>query len=81
MADFVNVVINGQAVEVPPGTSVAAAIIMIGAPSRHSISGQPRGPLCGMGVCYECCATVNGRPHVKGCQTVCEEGMEISTDV
>ena len=81
MADRVNVVINGQAVEVPAGTGVAAAVVMVGAASRHSISGQPRGPLCGMGICYECRVTVNGRPHVKGCQTTCAEGMEISTDV
>lgn len=80
MADRVNVTINGQTVEVPAGTSIAAAVVHAGVPCRHSISGQPRGPLCGMGICFECRVTVNGEPHVKGCQLMCAEGMEIVTD-
>jgi NADPH-dependent 2,4-dienoyl-CoA reductase/sulfur reductase-like enzyme len=35
---------------------------------RRSVRGQPRGPLCGMGVCFECRATVNGEPHRLTCQ-------------
>jgi sarcosine oxidase subunit alpha len=74
------VIVNGRPVLVSQGTSVASAIIRAGVPSRYSISGQPRAPLCGMGICFECRAMVNGELHVKTCQTVCIEGMEIFTD-
>jgi D-hydroxyproline dehydrogenase subunit gamma len=35
--------------------------------------------MCGMGICFECCATVNGR-RLRTCQTVCQPNMEILTD-
>jgi sarcosine oxidase subunit alpha len=36
--------------------------------------------LCGMGICFECCATIDGRPHQRTCQASCRSGMEIRTD-
>ena len=47
---------------------------------RRSVTGQPRGPLCGMGICFECRVTVGGRQHVRSCQTACASGMEVQTD-
>lgn len=35
---------------------------------RLSVTGEPRGPLCGMGICFECRATIDGKPHVRTCQ-------------
>ena len=35
---------------------------------RTSVTGEPRGPLCGMGICFECRTTVDGREHVRSCQ-------------
>lgn len=73
--------VNGRPVSVPPGTLVAAAIALAGERQfRRSIHGQPRAPLCGMGICMECRVTINGRPHCRSCQMLCEEGMEILTD-
>ena len=73
--------INARAVSVPRGTTVAAAILRAGMPAlRRSVSGQPRGPLCGMGICFECRVTVNGVPHVRSCQLPCEDNMEVRTD-
>lgn len=80
MGEQISVAVNGQLVLVRTGTTVAAAIAMSGVPSRYSISGQPRAPLCGMGICFECRATVNGTPHIKACQAVCADSMEIFTD-
>jgi predicted molibdopterin-dependent oxidoreductase YjgC len=34
-----------------------------------------------MGTCFECRVTVNGKPHQRSCQTLCCEGMEVTTDV
>jgi len=73
------ITINGKPVRVAEGTSVAAALLMAGVPSRHSVHGAARGPFCGMGVCMECRATVNGIAHSLTCQTTCEPGMEVVT--
>ena len=74
--------VDGQAIEVPPGTLVAAAVELArpGQGARVSPGGVRRQPLCGMGVCGECRVDVDGRAHRLGCQTLCEAGMEIRTD-
>ena len=78
MADNVRVTVNGQEVVVPPGTSVAAAVQRAGHSAfRHSVTGEPRGPVCGMGICYECRVTVNGVANQRSCLLPCEPGMEI----
>lgn len=72
--------IDGVPVRVAPGTSVAAAVAIAGlAHNRRSVSGQPRGPVCGMGICFECRLTIDGIPHRLGCQTPCAPGMEVET--
>lgn len=71
--------VNGVPVTVSSGTTVAAAILMTGVSTRRSVTGEPRGPLCGMGICFECRATVNGVPHQRSCQILCVQGMEVHT--
>jgi len=76
----VQITINGRPVSVPAGIVVAAALARSGTIQfRSSITGQPRGPLCGMGICMECRATINGQTNCRSCLIVCEEGMEIRT--
>jgi len=72
--------INGSPVSVAQGASVAAALLQAGVPARTSVSGESRNPLCGMGVCMECCATVNGVKHVRTCQMPVHPGMEVVTE-
>ena len=75
------VTVNGRPVEVPDGAMVSAAVTLAGVTAfRRSVTGEPRAPLCGMGICFECRVTVNGRPHVRSCQLPCRPGMEIRTD-
>ena len=82
MPELVQIHVNGQPLEVPAGTVVAAAIARAGVTQFHkSVLGQPRGPLCGMGICMECRVTINGRSHCRSCITLCAEAMEILTDV
>lgn len=77
MSHTLRVMIEGKPLEVPVGISVAAALAMSGDPvTRRSVSGQPRTPFCGMGVCQECRITVNGR-RVLACQTLCQPDMHI----
>jgi len=73
--------VNGRAVEVPEGAMVSAAVALAGeAAFRRSVTGEARGPLCGMGICFECRVTVDGRAQVRSCQTPCRDGMEVRTD-
>lgn len=80
MPDTVSITVNGASITVPSGTTALAAILSTGAASvRRSVSGVPRGPLCGMGVCFECRATVNRRRHSRTCEILCAPGMDIRT--
>lgn len=75
--------IDGVAVEVPAGASVAAAIATRSEGAlrfRRARSGQPRAPLCGMGVCFECRVTIDGAAHQRACLTVAREGMQVQCD-
>ncbi len=81
MADIVTLTINGVSVGMPVGSMVAAAVLKTGVSSfRRSVTGEARGPLCGMGICFECRVTIDGVAHVRSCQTVCENGMDVRTD-
>ena len=75
----VQILVDGTAVQVAPGTSVAAALAHLPPGcTRTSVTGQARAPLCGMGVCHECRVQINGRRRLA-CQTVCLEGMCVQT--
>jgi sarcosine oxidase subunit alpha len=80
MPSEITVRVNGAPVSVPAGATVSVAMMIAGQPCRTSITGEPRGPLCGMGICFECRAIVNGIPHSRSCQLLCEPGMDVSTD-
>jgi sarcosine oxidase subunit alpha len=81
MPERVTLTINGREVSVPVGSMVSAAIVIAGhAGFRRSVSGEPRGPLCGLGVCFECRVTVDRQQHVRACQRPVCEGMEVSTN-
>lgn len=79
MLSQLSVTINGTPVIVPSGTTVAVAMALAGQVCRTSVSGERRGPLCGMGICFECRVVVDGNPHVRSCQVVCQQGMEVET--
>jgi sarcosine oxidase subunit alpha len=81
MPESVTLSVNGVAVSLPAGSTVSAAILKTGVTRfRRSVTGEARGPLCGMGVCFECRVTINGEGHCRSCQTLCEDGMDVRTD-
>ena len=79
MPDLVAITINGRKHKVATGTVVSAALLTAGIPCRRSSTGQPRTALCGMGICFECRATVDGVAHTRTCQLLCRAGMTIQT--
>lgn len=77
-SDTIRIKVNQSPLKVPCGTVVAAALAFAGITQfRRSVSGQPRGPLCGMGICMECRVTINGQPNCRSCEILCEENMEV----
>ena len=79
MPELVSITINGRKHKVATGTVVSAALLTAGIPCRRSSTGQLRTALCGMGICFECRATVDGMPHRRTCQLLCHAGMVIET--
>ena len=80
LAGSVHIVINGQRVDVSAGITVAAALLNAGESSfRSSVGGEARGPVCGMGVCYECRVTIDGIAHQRACLRVVANEMRIDT--
>ena len=72
--------VNDKPVIVPEGATVAVAVYMAGEIAfRKSVTGQPRSPVCGMGICFECRVQIDDQPHQRACHRLCREGMEIRT--
>lgn len=73
--------VNGTEVRTDRGTTVAAMLSNAGVTrSRRSVNGEPRAALCGMGICFECRVTIDGRAHLRSCQILCANGMNVRTD-
>lgn len=68
--------VNGQTVDAYPGETLASVMMAAGWRMFHhtALSGQPRGVFCGMGVCFDCMVTVNGRENVRACKTFAQPG-------
>jgi D-hydroxyproline dehydrogenase subunit gamma len=75
----VNVFVNGKQVQAPKGSMLAAVLLNAGVACRVSETGEQRTALCGMGICFECRASVDSAPHQRTCQIVCREGMRVQT--
>ncbi len=72
--------VNGQAVAVPDGANVAAAIAQCGSWSRRSRLGAARAAFCGMGICFECRVRIDAVAHQRACMITARPGMRVETD-
>jgi predicted molibdopterin-dependent oxidoreductase YjgC len=61
------------------GETVLAALWAAGIRALHvtARTRQPRGFFCGMGVCFDCLVSVDGRPGVRACMEPARPGMAI----
>ncbi|WP_326821001.1 (2Fe-2S)-binding protein [Streptosporangium sp. NBC_01756] len=77
------IVVDGNSVHAVDGISLAAVLVGERRWSlrRNPVGDDPRGPFCGMGVCFECEVTVDGRPGVRACITKIYDGMRVETAV
>jgi D-hydroxyproline dehydrogenase subunit gamma len=80
MDGMVRIRVDGRTVAVPADTMLASALLNLGMASfRRSLAGEARGPVCGMGICYECRVSIDGEPHRRSCMEPVREGMDVVT--
>ncbi|HHF43210.1 MAG: (2Fe-2S)-binding protein [Candidatus Aminicenantes bacterium] len=78
----INLYVNGKPITAYAGETVLAALLAAGYKiiKKNPVSQEPRGALCGMGVCFECTVTINGVPNIRACVTEVQEGMRVELD-
>ncbi|HVZ09278.1 FAD-dependent oxidoreductase [Rhodopila sp.] len=70
---------DGMPIEALEGETIAAALSAAGVVTfRHTPSGAPRGLHCGMGACFDCVVTVDGRIGQRACMTLAAEGQRVT---
>jgi sarcosine oxidase subunit alpha len=82
-AERVEVHLDGRSVLAIPGTSVASLLLEqnVLAWRYNLVTGELRGPFCGMGICFECELTVDGQRAVRACGEPVRAGMVIETEL
>ena len=75
----VSIIFEGKNLDVEIGQTVASALLVGGDMVFRSsvVSGQPRGPYCMMGVCFECLLEIDGIPNQRACMIPVREAMKI----
>lgn len=71
--------VDGVAVAVRPGESVAAALLLAGQSVGRStpVTGAARGPYCMMGVCFDCLVEIDGVGNRQACMVEAADGMAV----
>jgi glycine/D-amino acid oxidase-like deaminating enzyme len=70
---------EGRPIQAREGETVAAALSAANIVAfRRTESGAPRGLYCGMGACWDCIVTVDGRGQQRACMMPVADGMEIT---
>ena len=79
-SDADGIVVDGRRIPAGPGQTLAAAMIAAGMPAwRTTRQGRPRGLFCGIGVCFDCLVTVNGRRSVRACLAPARPGDVVTS--
>jgi len=74
------IIVDGREITCANDVTVAAVMLDAGISTfRRSVSGDARGPLCGMGICYECRVTIDGVAHRRACLVTVADGMHVTT--
>jgi predicted molibdopterin-dependent oxidoreductase YjgC len=73
--------VDGRDLPALPGQTIAAVLWQAGISSwrRTRGDGRPRGVFCGIGVCFDCLVTVNGRPNQRACLLPARPGDVVRT--
>ena len=69
---------EGEKVTAYRGETILGALLARGVRTlRETPGGQPRGMLCGIGLCFDCLVTVNGTPSCRACVTPAAAGLVV----
>ena len=75
----VTIQFDGRPIAALEGETIAAALSGAGIVGfRRTASGAPRGLHCGMGACFDCVVTVEGRIGQRACLTKVADGMQVT---
>ena len=81
-AQGVSIAFNGRPVSALMGESVGAALSAAGIVElRRTAAGEARGLHCGMGACFDCLVTIDGRAHQRACMVAVTDGMVVESAV
>jgi glycine/D-amino acid oxidase-like deaminating enzyme len=73
-----SIVYDGQPLSAVQGETVAAALTAHGILQyRQTRRGERRGLYCGMGACFECLVTIDGKANQRACLTAVAAGQQI----
>lgn len=80
MSEFV-IRFDGREIPCRSGWTIGAALTNAGIRSWRSTRHfeRPRGLFCGIGVCFDCLVTVNGRTSVRACLAPAAPGDVVTT--
>lgn len=75
--------VDGEPVVAYEGETVAAALLAAGIRILRvtAVSGETRGMFCGMGACYDCLMSIDGRPSRRACTVLARDGMRVRRQV
>lgn len=77
----ITIYIDQTTYTIPAGYTLATAITFATSLGYSKTqSGHSRGPVCNMGVCFECSVYVEGRGNIRACMTEVENGMVVHTE-
>ncbi len=80
-AEAVGITFNGRLLSALPGETVAAALSAAGILAyRRTAGGASRGLWCGMGACFDCLVTIDGRPNQRACLAKIAPGMVVESE-
>ncbi|MEV6769414.1 (2Fe-2S)-binding protein [Nocardia sp. NPDC051030] len=75
-----SVVIDGTEVQGVHGQTLASVLLANDRPHwRTAPNGTARGVFCGIGICFDCVATVNGVPDIRLCRRPARDGDTVTT--
>lgn len=78
-APLVTLSLDGDAIALPQGEMLAAALLTAGVAhfGASILRGEPRGPLCLMGSCFQCVVEIDDQLQVRACRVAVAAGMRI----
>jgi D-hydroxyproline dehydrogenase subunit gamma len=75
----VNVFVDGKEMQAYEGETVLAALWVANEHTLHITARlhEQRGFFCGIGICFDCIVTIDGRVNIRACLEPVRQGMKI----